>query len=201
MGSQLPLGFKLDGGFRLENFFAGPNESAVQDLIRAVEERAGTSLLLQGGVGVGKTHLLQALCGEATARGERVAYLPLRLAGEEFKPDALQGLEKVQSVFLDDLDAIAGRPAWERELVERLRLRQSGQWSLVLSSTRPPREIGFELTALRDYARRGRALPLLALEGDDRIWALQRHAACRGIKLAEDVALQGPDPIVSFQRQ
>jgi len=188
MSSQLPLGFDRDDGYTLENFYAGPNSAALQALEEVLGAPAGSSVLVEGEGGAGKTHLLQALCGRCAERSKRAAYLPLRAAGEQFKPNALQGLEKLRYVFLDDVDAIAGKPMWERELAEHLRTEVAGSLRLVMSSTRAVAEIGFEHRWLEGYVSRCRRLSLIPLRVDEPIWALQRHAESRGIKLPEDVA-------------
>jgi len=188
MSSQLPFVFDRDSGLTLGNFYAGPNAHVLQTLQDALEAAAGSSIFLQGGPGSGKTHVLLALCNHATARGNRVAYLPFRMAGVQFKPNALQGLEKLRNLFFDDVDAIAGKPLWERELAERLRAETSAPRSVLLSGRRPLDEIGFQHRWLKNYVRRSQQLELTVLTDDDRLWALQRHAQSRGIRLAEDVA-------------
>jgi DnaA family protein len=187
MTSQLPLGFDRDDGFTLETFYAGPNAKALETLREALQAAAGSRTVIEGAAGTGKTHLMQALCGHCVALSSRVAYLPLRAADEQFKPSALQGLEKLRHVFLDDVDAVAGQPMWERELAERLRAKSSGPVSVVLSSTRNPGDVGFEDRWLRAYVERCRRVSLEPLGENEQIWALQRHAESRGIKLAEDV--------------
>ncbi len=144
--------------------------------------------MLEGEPDSGKTHLLQALGGLCLSWSNRVGFLPLGLAGEQFEPDAFQGLNRQRNVFLDDVDAIAGRPAWEAALAESLRQEPPGPLSVVLSARGSGDGFDFGDPWLKDYLDRCRRLRLQPLTGEDRIQAIRRHAESRGFELSADVA-------------
>ncbi len=188
MLSQLPLGLHRDTGFSLDNYFPGPNAEVLRILRSALASETVAAVLLEGDPDSGKTHLLQALGGLCMSWSNRVGFLPLGLAGEQFQPDAFQGLSKQRNVFLDDVDAIAGRPAWESALAESLQQERSGPLSVVLSARGSGDAIGFGNPRLKDYLAHCRRLRLEPLTGEDRIQAIRRHAKSRGIEMSVDVA-------------
>ena len=97
------LGVRLRAAATFEQFEAGPN-AAVVAACEARAKEVGLAPAFIWGVGrSGRTHLLQAICARATLSGRHVAYLPL---GESWcQPDMLLGLEKLDVVCLDDVDA------------------------------------------------------------------------------------------------
>lgn len=114
--AQLPLGIGLRDDASFDNFFPGANAEAVSAVQRSARSGEGEQIIyLWGGQGVGKTHLLQAACHQASAHGQAAAYVPLAQANE-FSPLMLEGLERLALVCIDDIQAIAAQPAWETAL-------------------------------------------------------------------------------------
>jgi DnaA-homolog protein len=186
--AQLPLGLGLPDWATFAGFHPGPNAEA----LHAVREcAAGTGepfVYVWGGAGRGKTHLLQAACRGAGERGLAAAAVALGEAGRAFPPEALEGLEQLALVCLDDLQAVAGRSGWELALFDLFnRVRESGARLIVAACGRPG-EIGLSLPDLHSRLGWGLALPLHTLDDADLLAALQRRAAARGLELPDDVA-------------
>ena len=74
---QLPLGVSLRRPRGFSNFIVGPNAGAVAVLRDLLAGRVRGVVYLWGGSGSGKSHLLEACCGDASVQGRPVAYLPL----------------------------------------------------------------------------------------------------------------------------
>src|SRR5512134_1096116 len=105
---QLPLGLTLRESACFASYFPGRNQEAVNSLRAAAEGAGETLVYLAGPAGAGKTHLLQAACQQAADAGRTAAYLPLRhLPG--LSPAVFEGLERMDIVCLDDVDAVAAR--------------------------------------------------------------------------------------------
>ena len=103
---QLPLGVTLRRQRGFSNFIAGPNAGAVAVLRDLLAGRVRGVVYLWGGSGSGKSHLLEACCGDASLHGRPVAYLPL--AGSSVEPDMLNGLADIALLCIDDVDSVAG---------------------------------------------------------------------------------------------
>ncbi|HQU14802.1 MAG: DnaA regulatory inactivator Hda [Gammaproteobacteria bacterium] len=185
MTSQIPLDLGRREAATFEAFVAGPNEALV-DALRAVAlgRVAETGIFLWGGPGLGKTHLLQAVC--AAAVGGRAAYVPLADRGR-FVPAVLEGLEQLDVVCLDDAHCVAGDREWELALVDLYhRLQDTGaRWAVAGAA----RAQGMGL--LPDLASRlagGLTFGLQELDEAEKRQVLQCRAATRGLTLADDAA-------------
>ena len=111
---QLPLGVRLRPASTMAGFRVGANGVLVAALAARATTPALPPLFVWSGTGHGRTHLLQASCALAGEAGRRAGYLPL---GEPWlDPAMVAGLESLDLVCLDDVDAVLGREPWERAL-------------------------------------------------------------------------------------
>jgi DnaA-homolog protein len=187
MAWQLPLGI----GFRvypsLAGFLPGPNAQALAAVRACVLGRGEPFLFLWGAAGDGKSHLLQGACELAAAAGIPAAYLPLG-QGEELEPAICADLEELELVCLDDLDAIAGQPAWEEALFHLFnRLRERGR-HLLAAARPPPAALPLGLPDLRSRLASGLTLGLEPLDDAAKEQLLIAGAAQRGLRLSGDTA-------------
>jgi len=107
---QIPLSIGLRDDARFENFFEEGNE-LVCDSLKQVAAGSGESLVfLWGARGAGCSHLLQAVCHEAEPMGRTSIYLPM---DELIHLDStvLEGMEHLDLICLDNIQAVAGRPS------------------------------------------------------------------------------------------
>lgn len=187
MHPQLPLGLHLQESARFDNFHAGPNAELVRVLSHCACGDGEPIIGIWGPQGAGKSHLLQALCRAAEHCGSAVAYLPLgQLCA--WPADMLDGLEHMDLVCVDDVDAIAGRREWEEALFHMFnRLRDAGG-RLVTAGARRPTDTGFVLADLASRLSWGPLYPLAALDDHDRQQALRLRAERRGLDLPAETA-------------
>ena len=183
---QLPLSIRWNDAASLENFEVMPvNEPAVA-AVRALSGSREFCTYLFGPDGSGKSHLAQAACRDAAHAGQTSFYLPL-LEAEQFGPEALQGLESLDLVVVDDMDAVAGQAAWEEALFHLYnRMSDAGGRLLVTASHRPDRA-GLALPDLTSRLAWGLVLRLEPMDDDYRLRALRRRAAFRGLELGDEV--------------
>lgn len=134
---QLPLGvtFREDAVF--EDYLPGDNAQTLGALRHALARLDETLIYLWGASGSGLTHLLQACVHDLQSQGLESLYLPLADC-VQYGPDALEGLDEMAVLALDDIDSIAGLPDWEEALFHLFnRMRDSGRVLLVTSHTSP----------------------------------------------------------------
>lgn len=184
---QLPLGLTLKESACFASYFPGQNQEAVNSLRASAEGVGETLVYLAGPAGVGKTHLLQAACQQAADAGRTAAYLPLRhLPG--LSPVVFEGLERLDLVCLDDVDAVAARADWERGLFDLFnRLRECGGTLLVTAGKRPDKS-GIQLADLVSRLCWGVTYVLKPLDEETLFAAVTYRARARGLELPEDTA-------------
>ena len=170
---------------RFETYHEGANGAAVTALMELVNGTGHAPLWILGPVGVGKTHLLQASCALAAQRGLTSAYLPLATSND-LVPGLLGGLEQLDLIALDDIDSIAGQPAWEQALftLHNELLEMGGR--LACSAQVPPAGVAFVLADLASRLSACVVHRLQPLAERDQGLALRRRAAHRGLELPDD---------------
>lgn len=185
---QLPLRIRLRDTSVFASYFPGRNRSTVDALTAFSERRTGTNdgptcVWVHGLPGVGKTHLLQAMC----ARAQGAAYLPLREVAQ-LGGEILLGYSQFSLVCLDDAEAVAGDAGWERALFRLHRELDEQNGRLVISGTAPPAALPFKLADLASRLNGGVVLTLQSLDEPEQLAALQLRAQLRGCELPEETA-------------
>jgi DnaA family protein len=184
---QLPLGLALRESARFASYFPGQNEEAVNSLRASAEGLGDTVIYLAGASGLGKTHLLQAACRQAADAGRTVVYLPLRQL-QGVTQAVFEGLERMDLVCLDDVDAIAARADWEHGLFDLFnRLTECGGTLLVTAGKRPDKS-GIQLADLVSRLCWGVTYVLKPLDEQTLFAAVTYRARARGLELPEDTA-------------
>ncbi|HEY0681725.1 MAG TPA: DnaA regulatory inactivator Hda [Steroidobacter sp.] len=187
---QLPLGIRLLDSSVFESYFAGRNQPVVDALLAlhaSDRARAPTCIWIHGAHGVGKTHLLQAVCARASREGRTAAYLPLPDVidlGEEL----LAGFGELAIVCLDDAQVVAGREPWERALFRLHQELDERGGRLLVAGAMPPAALPFKLRDLGSRLNGGLVLTLQPLNEAEQIAALQLRAQLRGLELPDEAA-------------
>lgn len=186
-GAQLAIRFPLSGRARFDSFVIGENVELVQRLEQLAAADGFAGCVLHGPSGVGRSHLLQAVCHRhgTLNRSRGAIYLPL--AQPAVTPDSLDGLERLDLVALDDVDRWLGQPEAERALLALYQGLSSGGGRLLVSAAASPAHLEFHFA---DLASRLRGLPTYQVRplGDaDKAVVLQRLAQERGLELSQPV--------------
>ncbi len=145
----------LNPRYLFENYIEGPQNSFARAASYAVGNSPGRTaynpLLVYGGVGLGKTHLLQAIGHEALKKDPSLHVL--YLSSQRFTQDFVESIrqnragefnqryQRVDLLLLDDVQFLAERDRTQFEFFHLFNyLHQSGK-QIVLSSDRPPRDL------------------------------------------------------------
>ncbi|BCX88677.1 DnaA-homolog protein [Methylomarinovum tepidoasis] len=184
MQLPLPLGFPEQRSF--VQYHDGANREAVAALRAFARGEGEAYLYLWGEAASGKTHLLQATCREAHEGGRRVAYLPLGQLRDR-SPALLEGLERVDLVCLDDIDAIGGDPDWETALFHCFNRLHEQDRQLLVTAACPPARLPIRLPDLQTRLAWGLTLQLKPLSDADKLTALQLRARQLGLELTPQV--------------
>jgi len=191
----------LGGGYSLESFVLGPCNRLAHAACQAVAERPAAAynpLLLCGGHGLGKTHLLQALARELQ---RRQAGLSVKLvSAEEFanayltalqakKLDAFrQDYRRSQALLVDDAQFLAGKEKTQDEFLHTFNALLHANRQIVLTCHVPPREIPRLDPRLLERFQSGLLAKLTIPDMETRLALLYAKASGRGITLPREVS-------------
>lgn len=182
MNQQLALAIQRNHQATFSEFCWGNNALLKQQLHQALQGLGERFIYLWGAPGSGKSHLLQACCQEVSTLQPAI-YLPLNLL-KEWGPQVIEDIGEQALISVDDINAIAGDPAWEEAILHLYnRIRDQGKTILLISGHLPPAQSTIELADLRSRLTWGLALPLEELSDEDKIHTLRLHASKRGFEL------------------
>jgi DnaA family protein len=184
---QLPLALRLRAPAVFETFVTTRDRGVVAHLEASAAGRERDLIWLAGESGSGKTHLLQAVCRAADEGGRRAMYLNMAHAAA-LDPTLLAGLEQRDVLALDDVDSVAGRPAWEAALFAVFNAFHLGPGVLLLAAERNPAGAGFALPDLASRAAGGGVYRLHGLDDAQSLEALAIQARFRGLDLDDAAA-------------
>lgn len=179
--AQLPLALRPAPDRRFDTF-VGSAEAV--DLLGRVAQGAPGFVFLSGSQGSGKTHLALATAQSASEHDISAQYVPL----SQLKGNAaavLTGLEGLQLVLLDDVDAVLGDAEDEIALFDfHNRARASG-CAVLYTAGAPPAALHVGLPDL--HSRLGQCTQLILARPDDELRGaiLGRKAEARGLLLDE----------------
>ena len=183
---QLPLGVNLRDDSTLESYYVGDNQQALTQLEQMAKGTGEQFVFLWGREGVGRSHLLQGACIQASKYQRTSFYLSLANATPHDLLK-LEGLERVNLVCIDDVDAIAGNKEWEEALFYLFNRLRAQQRNLLIAANAPPKSLGIKLADLQSRLTWGITYQLHALDDEQLLAALQLRAKQRGLILSNEV--------------
>jgi len=171
---------------------------------KAVAESPGQTynpLYLYGGVGLGKTHLIQA-AGHAIKSANphlQIAYLSLERFMNELINAIRYGYDKtrvfreryrsIDVLLIDDIQFIAGKERTQEEFFHTFNALYDGQKQIVMTSDCPPREIPEIEERLHSRFEWGLIADIEPPDIETKVAILRRKAEMQNLDLPDDVAL------------
>lgn len=188
MIQQLALNIRLREEATFAAYYPGPNVAASHALqITDDDPDAAKQIYLWGPFGAGKSHLLQAVCHRMSTREQSCVYLPLAQFAT-FEARALEDLGEIHAVCIDEVDAIAGLPDWERALFNLVNAVREADHCLVMASHGNPASMPLELKDLQSRLMWGPVFHLTPLDDTAKFALLKARARQSGLELKDDAA-------------
>lgn len=180
------FGILFDPHFRFDNFIAGAHNQFAFSAAKAVADHPGTAynpLFLYGNVGLGKTHLMQAIGNEVVFNDPKkvAVYLPSTKLVDEIVqairsnklPNLMRKFDDVDLLLIDDIQFLAGKDKTQEVFHNIFNDFHMKKKQVIMSSDRPPKElIGIE-SRLRSRFALGLVADIQAPDFETRIAILQ----------------------------
>ncbi|MFQ5344993.1 MAG: chromosomal replication initiator protein DnaA [Mariprofundus sp.] len=190
----------IDPRFTFENFVVGSGNEFCHAACRAVADKPGeiyNPLYLYGGVGLGKTHLINAVANSLISYNHtRIAYR----TGERFTNELIQAIRngstdqfrnqyrQVDVLIIDDIQFIAGKDRTQEEFFHTFNALHEIKKQIILTSDRSPRELTNLMERLRSRFNWGLVADIQPPDLETRLAILSSKAELAGIALDKGVA-------------
>jgi chromosomal replication initiator protein len=209
-----PLENNLNPKYTFDTFVVGSNNRLAHAACLAVSDnpaKAYNPLFLYGGVGLGKTHLLHAICHQAlkTKKASRVLYTSAEQFMNAFitavthsrRQDFQAVYRNIDILLIDDIHFLAGKEGTQEEFFHTFNALHGAHKQIVVSSDRPPKEIPTLQERLLSRFEWGLIADIQQPDLETRMAILQKKAEQEKIQVPTDVLLFIADNIQSNIRQ
>lgn len=186
--SQLTLAVELNDEARLENYFTSASNLQILSRLASLTAFSNDNFVyLWGAQFSGKSHLLQAVCHHAEQANKTALYVSLKELSA-LSPEIFENCHLLSVVCIDDLQEVAGKPAWEQALFILFnQLKESGT-ALLISADVSASSLVLDLPDLASRLQSMLVFNLASLNDSDKKQALQHRAKQRGFELSDAVA-------------
>ena len=205
----------LNQKYTFESFVVGSSNQFAHAASRNVSDQPAINynpLFIYGGVGLGKTHLLNAIGHEILKKNRQLRILCV--SGEKFVNELIQSLrfekmgefrkkfrEGCDVLLVDDVQFIGGKGKSQEEFFHTFNQLHESAKQVVLTSDKVPKEIPGLEERLRSRFEWGLIADILPPDMETRVAILKKKADEDGIALEDDVALYLATHITSNVRE
>ncbi len=147
----------LNPRYTFENFVLGSSNKHAHAYSLAVAESPAKTynpLFIYGGVGLGKTHLMQAICHHIKNKPQGATAKICYITSEKFTNELIDAIQRhstsafrqkyrnnVDVLVIDDIHFIAGKESTQEEFFHTFNTLHDAHKQIIISSDRPPKEI------------------------------------------------------------
>lgn len=188
--------------YSFETFIVGNSNKFAHAAAQAIAQNPSGSdgynpLFIHGGSGLGKTHLLCAICNEVKRKYKNFNVIYVK--GEDFTNEIIEAIQKKQTpefrkkyrtadiLMVDDIQFIAGKEGTQDEFFHTFEALHAAKKQIVLVSDRPPKEIKTLEERLRTRFEWGLIADIQPPDYETRIAILKRKAELLNVSIPNDV--------------
>jgi chromosomal replication initiator protein len=190
----------LNERYTFDSFIVGSGNELAYAACQAIAQNPGTKynpLFVYGGVGLGKTHLIQAVGGAIAARNKnaKVVYATSEQFVQEFldairykKINDFAGHYRSADVLIvDDMQFIAGKEKTQEEFFHTFNVLHQANKQIIISSDKPPKSIPTLEERLRSRFEWGMIVDIGSPDFETRCAILQNKASQHEVVLPQDL--------------
>ena len=195
----------LNPRYTFDNFVVGPSNELAQAAALAVTKNLGKKynpLFIYGGVGLGKTHLIQAIGNQVKKENQvkKVKYVTSErftsevvsaLRSGSLRPNDIDDFKKrwreIDLLIIDDIQFLAGKEKTQEEFFYTFNALYDAGKQIILSSDRPPKSIQTLEERLRSRFEGGMIADISYPDLETRIAILKSKASEKSVVLSDEV--------------
>lgn len=190
----------LNQKYVFENFIVGSGNELAYAACQAIAQNPGTKynpLFVYGGVGIGKTHLVQAVGNAVIAKNPNahVVYVSTEQFVQEFldairykkNTDFAGYYRSADVLIIDDIQFIAGKEKTQEEFFHTFNALHQANKQIIISSDKPPRDIPTLEERLRSRFAWGMSIDMQTPDFETRCAIIQTKADAKGVELSPPV--------------
>lgn len=190
----------LNEKYTFETFIVGSGNELAYAACQAIAAQPGSKynpLFLYGGVGIGKTHLIQAVGNTVVARNPKasIVYATTEQFVQEFvdalrfkkTTDFAKHYRGADVLIVDDMQFIAGKEKIQEEFFHTFNALHQANKQIIISSDKPPRDIPTLEERLQSRFAWGMSIDMQIPDFETRCAIIQTKAASHDIALRSDV--------------
>lgn len=191
----------LNEKYTFDNFVVGSGNELAYAACQAASVQPGQKynpLFLYGGVGIGKTHLMQAVGNKVLQHNKnaRVVYVSSEQFLQEFvdavrfkkNTDFVDFYRGADVLIVDDIQFIAGKEKVQEEFFHTFNALHQANKQIIISSDKPPHAISTLEERLRSRFAWGMSIDMQTPDLETRCAILINKASSHGVVLTQDVA-------------
>mgnify|MGYP000023502486 CR=1 FL=1 len=186
--------------YTFDNFIVGSGNELAHAACQAIALAPGTKynpLFIYGGVGIGKTHLIQAV-GNEVMRNNPEAHV-LYVSSEQFVQEFIDAVRfkkntdfashyrNADVLIIDDMQFIAGKDKTQEEFFHTFNALHQANKQIIISSDKPPKEIPTLEERLRSRFEWGMSIDMQIPDFETRCAIIQTKADTQPIVIPDDV--------------
>lgn len=188
----------LKDNYTFENFIVGSSNELAHAAAQSVANEPGTRynpLFIYGGVGLGKTHLIQAIANSLNKKNKNILYV----TSDVFISDLMNSLKNgrmedfkarhraVDLLIIDDIQFIGGKEATQYEVFNTFNELYAYNKQIVFTSDRPPSAIKTLNDRLKSRFEGGMIVDVAIPEFETRVAILKSKCIQKNFHLDDDI--------------
>ena len=194
-------GIHINPRYTFKNFIIGPSNQFAQAAAKAVADAPGRTynpLFVYGGVGLGKTHLISAIGNTVIDKNPEITVI--FVSAEQFTNEVVSAIRhekmgelkdkyrNIDLLLLDDIHFIANKTQTQEEFFHTFNALYEKQKQIVISSDRPPKELGAVTDRLKSRFSMGLIADIQPPELETKMAIVLKKAEMEKIVISEEIA-------------